>query len=81
MLAYPARVGRSFDEILHVLDALEPSARYRAVTPVNWRSGEDTVVPPFISGVETERMFADQGGLCKARSYRRYVRDSSLRCL
>jgi hypothetical protein len=38
-------------------------------------------VLPFISDEEAEELFADQGGLSKVRSYLRYVRDPSLRCL
>ncbi|MFO1210937.1 MAG: DUF924 family protein [Amaricoccus sp.] len=81
VLAYPAYVGRNFDEILRVLDALQLSARYRVATPANWKPGEDTVVLPFISDEEAERLFADKGGLRRERSYLRYVRDPSLRIL
>ena len=81
ILSYPAYVGRNFDEILRVLDALQLSAKYRVATPANWRPGEDTVVLPFISDAEAERLFADQGGVRKVRSYLRYVRDPSLRIL
>jgi alkyl hydroperoxide reductase subunit AhpC/uncharacterized protein (DUF924 family) len=81
ILAYPASVGRNFDEILRVLDALQLSSKYRVATPANWRPGDDTVVLPFISDEEAERMFGDQGGVRKVRSYLRYVRDPSLRLL
>jgi alkyl hydroperoxide reductase subunit AhpC/uncharacterized protein (DUF924 family) len=77
ILSYPAFVGRSFDEI----DALQLSAKYRVATPVNWKPGDDTVVLPFIPDEEAERMFGDQGGFRKVRSYLRYVRDPSLRRL
>ncbi len=79
ILSYPAFVGRNFDEILRVIDALQLSAKYRVATPANWRPGEDTVVLPFISDEEAERMFGEQGGFRKVRSYLRYVRDPSLR--
>ena len=81
MLTYPAYIGRNFDEILRVLDALQLSSKYRVATPANWRPGDDTVVLPFISDEEAERMYADQGGVRKVRSYLRYVRDPSLRIL
>jgi alkyl hydroperoxide reductase subunit AhpC len=80
-LTYPASTGRNFDEILRVLDALQLSAKYRVATPVNWRPGDDTVVLPFISDEEAERMFADRGSFRKVRSYLRFVRDPSLRIL
>jgi alkyl hydroperoxide reductase subunit AhpC len=81
ILSYPAYIGRNFAEILRVLDALQLSAKYHVATPANWQPGEDTVVLPFISDEEAERMFADQGGVRKVRSYLRYVRDPSLRSL
>ena len=79
ILSYPAYVGRSFNEILRVLDALQLSATYRVATPADWQPGDDTVVLPFISDEEAERLFADQGGIRKVRSYLRFVRDPSLR--
>lgn len=81
ILSYPAYVGRNFNEILRVLDALQLSAKYRVATPANWQPGDDTVVLPFISDEEALRMFADQGGFRKVRSYLRFVRDPSLRRL
>jgi thioredoxin-dependent peroxiredoxin len=81
ILSYPAFVGRSFDEILRVIDALQLSSKYRVATPANWKPGDDTVVLPFIPDEEAERMFGDQGGFRKVRSYLRYVRDPSLRRL
>jgi alkyl hydroperoxide reductase subunit AhpC/uncharacterized protein (DUF924 family)/CRP-like cAMP-binding protein len=81
ILSYPAFIGRNFDEILRILDALQLSAKYRVATPANWRPGDDTVVLPFISDEEAERMFADQGGFRKVRSYLRFVRDPSLRVI
>jgi len=81
IITYPAHIGRSFDEILRVLDALQLSAKHRVATPANWRPGQDTVVLPFISDEEAERLFSEQGGFRKVRSYLRYVRDPSLRRL
>lgn len=81
VLSYPAYVGRNFDEILRVVDALQLSARYKVATPADWRPGEDTVVLPFVSEAEAEAMFARTGGVRRVRSYLRYVRDPSLRIL
>ncbi len=78
---YPAYVGRSFTEILRVVDALQLSSKFQVATPADWRPGEDTVVLPFISDEEAERMFPDQDGVRKVRSYLRFVRDPSLRVL
>ena len=79
ILSYPAYIGRNFAEILRILDALQLSAKYQVATPANWQPGDDTVVLPFISDDDAERMFAAQGGFRKVRSYLRYVRDPSLR--
>jgi alkyl hydroperoxide reductase subunit AhpC len=81
ILSYPAFVGRSFDEILRVIDALQLSAKYRVATPVNWKPGDDTVVLPFIPDEEVERIYGNQSGFRKVRPYLRYVRDPSLRRL
>ena len=81
ILSYPAYIGRNFNEILRVIDALQLSAKYHVATPANWQPGDDTVVLPFISDEEAERMFADQGGFHKVRSYLRFVRDPSQRVL
>jgi alkyl hydroperoxide reductase subunit AhpC/uncharacterized protein (DUF924 family) len=81
ILSYPAFVGRNFNEILRILDALQLSAKYQVATPVNWQPGDDTVVLPFISDEDAERMFGHDGGFRKVRSYLRYVRDPSLRSL
>ena len=81
IITYPAYIGRSFDEILRVIDALQLSATYRVATPANWKPGDDTVVLPFISGEEAEQLFAGQGGVRTVRSYLRFVRDPSLRIL
>jgi alkyl hydroperoxide reductase subunit AhpC/uncharacterized protein (DUF924 family) len=81
ILSYPAYIGRNFAEILRVIDALQLSLKYHVATPANWQPGDDTVVLPFISDEEAEKMFADQGGFRKVRSYLRYVRDPSLRVL
>jgi alkyl hydroperoxide reductase subunit AhpC len=80
--AYPGQVGRSFEEILRVIDALQLSSKCQLATPADWRPGEDTVVLPFISDEDAEEMMAaDQNGVRKARSYMRFLRDPSLRVL
>lgn len=81
ILSYPAVIGRSFNEILRVVDALRLAAKHRVATPANSQPGDDTVVLPFVSDEEAERLFADRGGFRRVRSYLRFVRDPSLRSL
>jgi alkyl hydroperoxide reductase subunit AhpC/uncharacterized protein (DUF924 family)/CRP-like cAMP-binding protein len=78
---YPAHIGRNFEEILRVIDALQFSSKSQVATPANWRPGEDTVVLPFISDEEAEQMFPNQHGVQKVRSHLRFLRDPSLRVL
>jgi alkyl hydroperoxide reductase subunit AhpC len=49
MLIYPMTTGRNFDEVLRLLDALQLSARYGVATPVNWRPGDDVIIPTSVS--------------------------------
>ena len=47
-LTYPLNVGRNFDEILRVIDALQLVDRHGVATPGNWRDGDDVVIPTSI---------------------------------
>lgn len=48
-LTYPAPTGRSFDEILRVVDALQLTDAHSVATPVNWKQGDDCVILPSIT--------------------------------
>jgi hypothetical protein len=43
-LIYPTSVGRNFDEIVRVIDALQLAAKFPIATPVNWAPGGDVMV-------------------------------------
>jgi alkyl hydroperoxide reductase subunit AhpC len=43
-MTYPSTVGRNFDEILRVLDALQRASNFGVVTPANWQPGDRTIV-------------------------------------
>lgn len=47
---YPMNVGRSSDELLRVVSALQTTAKDNVMTPVNWRVGNDVLLhnPPKI---------------------------------
>jgi thioredoxin-dependent peroxiredoxin len=47
-LTYPLNVGRNFDEIVRVIDALQLADRYTVATPGNWKPGDDVVIPTSI---------------------------------
>ncbi|CAL1698857.1 unnamed protein product [Somion occarium] len=52
MLHYPASVGRDFDEVVRIIDALQLSEQHKVMTPCNWRKGDDVVVHPSLSDEE-----------------------------
>lgn len=52
ILTYPAQVGRNFDEILRIVDALQKVDISSVATPVNWKPGEDTIIPASIKDPE-----------------------------
>lgn len=43
---YPATVGRSVDELVRLLSALQKVDRDGIVTPEGWQPGEDVLLPP-----------------------------------
>jgi len=49
IMSYPASTGRNFDEILRVVDALQLTDSSSVATPVNWRHGEECVIPPHLN--------------------------------
>jgi alkyl hydroperoxide reductase subunit AhpC len=51
-MTYPASTGRNFDEILRVIDALQLADAHMVATPVNWKKGEDCIIPPSIQDPE-----------------------------
>lgn len=46
MIYYPLNVGRNFDEILRLVDALQTADKHGVACPANWRPGQQVIVPP-----------------------------------
>ena len=57
MLSYPMSTGRNFDEILRVIDSLQITAKMGVSTPVNWKPGEDVVIPAAMPEDEAKKKF------------------------
>jgi alkyl hydroperoxide reductase subunit AhpC len=57
MLSYPMSTGRNFDEVLRVLDSLQLTSKHAVSTPVNWKPGEDVVVPAAMSEDDVKKKF------------------------
>ena len=57
MLVYPMSSGRNFDEVLRVLDSLQLTAKHNVATPVNWKPGDDVIIPPAVSRRTSQAKF------------------------
>jgi len=56
-ISYPAQTGRSFDEILRVVDSLQLGDKHKVTTPVNWKKGDDVIVHPGVSDDQANELF------------------------
>jgi len=70
-MTYPMAVGRNFDEILRVIDALQTGDKAKVATPADWRPGDKVIIPPSISNEEAKNLFPQ--GWDEVRSYLRYT--------
>jgi len=71
-MTYPMNVGRNFDEILRVIDALQLGDEKKIATPANWRSGDDVIIPPSIDNDAAKDLFPQ--GWNEIRPYLRTVK-------
>ncbi|MEG3174396.1 peroxiredoxin [Sphingomonas sp. ZB1N12] len=69
MMTYPMSVGRNFDEILRVIDALQLGDAKRIATPADWQKGKEVIIPPSIGNEEAKALFPQ--GWTEHRSYLR----------
>ena len=58
-LTYPKSVGRNFDEILRVIDALQLTDLAPVSTPVDWVPGQRVIVSPLMSTADAVERFGD----------------------
>jgi len=71
MLTYPMSTGRNFDEVMRLLDSCQLTARHTVATPVNWKPGEDVIIPPSVSDEAAKQKFPS--GRNTVKPYLRYV--------
>lgn len=57
IITYPASTGRNFTEILRVLDSLQLVDSFGVATPVDWKDGDDVIIPPAVSQEDAEKKF------------------------
>ncbi|HKY62956.1 MAG TPA: peroxiredoxin [bacterium] len=60
MIYYPLNVGRNFDEILRVVDALQTVDKHGVACPANWKPGEEVIVPPPVTMQAAEERVANK---------------------
>ena len=61
MIYYPLTTGRSIDEILRVVDALQLNAETGLATPANWKPGDKVIVPAPLTQEGIEKRLKEPG--------------------
>ena len=74
ILVYPMSAGRNFDEVMRLLDAIQLNAKQTVATPVNWKPGEDVIIPTSVSDEDAKKKYP-QG----FKTHKPYLRTVSLR--
>jgi len=57
MFAYPMSTGRNFAEVLRALDSIQLTAAHNVATPVNWKNGDDVIIPTSVTNDEAKKKF------------------------
>jgi thioredoxin-dependent peroxiredoxin len=74
MLIYPMSSGRNFDEVLRLLDSLQLTSKAAVATPVNWKPGDDVIIPTSVSDDDAKKKYP-QG----FKTHKPYLRTVSLK--
>lgn len=74
LVYYPLNVGRSIDEVKRLLQGLQTADKHSVACPVNWKPGDDVIVPPPKN--EKELAERDSHKEYKRRDF--YIRTRSL---
>jgi peroxiredoxin (alkyl hydroperoxide reductase subunit C) len=68
-MTYPMNVGRNFEEILRVIDALQTADAKHIATPADWVPGGMVIIPNSIKATEAHALFPQ--GWTEVRPYLR----------
>ena len=71
MLMYPMSTGRDFNEVLRALDSCQLTGKHTVATPVNWRPGDEVIIPPSISDEAARAKYPS--GWRAPKPYLRYI--------
>ena len=63
LLYYPMQLGRNVDELLRIFEALQTADANGVSCPVNWKPGEDVVVPAPATHADAQKRTAGAPGL------------------
>ena len=74
-VTYPMSSGRTFDELLRVLDSVQLTTKHRVGTPANWQKGEDVIILPSVDNEAAKALFP--AGWQTVKPYLRKVKDPS----
>lgn len=69
-MTYPMNVGRNFDEILRVIDALQTADKHGVATPADWQPGEKIIVPIAVTTDMAREKFVE---VEEVKPYLRYA--------
>ncbi|KAI5359655.1 Putative Thioredoxin domain, peroxiredoxin, peroxiredoxin, AhpC-type, Thioredoxin-like superfamily [Septoria linicola] len=69
-MMYPASTGRNTTEVLRVIDSLQTGDKKGVTTPIDWKVGEDVIVPPSVSTEDARKKF---GSVKEVKPYLRYT--------
>ena len=56
-LTYPMSTGRNFDEILRALDSIQLTSKQNVATPVNWKPGDEVIIPTSVSDEQAKQTY------------------------
>ncbi|RUO66305.1 1-Cys peroxiredoxin [Pseudidiomarina planktonica] len=57
IMTYPMTVGRNFNEILRVIDALQTTDAQEVACPADWQPGDDVIIRPTVSDEDAKKKF------------------------
>ncbi|WP_287818160.1 redoxin domain-containing protein, partial [Idiomarina sp.] len=57
IMTYPMTVGRNFNEILRVIDALQTTDREEVACPADWVPGDSVIIRPTVSDEDAKQKF------------------------
>lgn len=70
-MTYPMSVGRNFDEILRIIDALQTTDKFGVATPADWKVGDRVIIPPSVTDEAAKTKFPQ--GFETIRPYLRFT--------